>query len=136
MSLTVKQDILVIEEKGNPSKKYKPTKLLGTGSFGSVYAAKNLIFQDIVALKVIKKDENNELDEQEIRNEINILIQLSHPNIVKIYEFYISKSSYYIVTEYCKEGELFSYIKANQDKYCYCLPFMVAEDFERKLKNE
>ena len=33
-------------------------------------------------------------------------------------------------------NELFSYIKANKDKYCYCLPFMVAEDFERKLKNE
>ena len=111
MSLTVKQDILVIEEKGNPSKKYKPKKMLGSGSFGCVYEAKNTIFGNTVAMKVIKKDKENELDEQEIRNEIDILKKLSHPNIVKIYEFYISENHYYIITEYCKEGELFSYIK-------------------------
>ena len=111
MSLTVKQDILVIEEKGNPSKKYKAKKMLGSGSFGSVYEAKNTIFGNTVAMKVIKKDKENELDEQEIRNEIDILKKLSHPNIVKIYEFYISENHYYIITEYCREGELFSYIK-------------------------
>ena len=111
MNLSVKQDILVIEEKGNPSKKYKPTKVLGSGSFGCVYEAKNTTFGNKVAMKVIKKDKENELDEQEIRNEINILKQLNHPNIVKIYEFYISENHYYIITEFCKEGELFSYIK-------------------------
>ena len=111
MSLTVKQDILVNEEKGNPSKKYKPKKMLGSGSFGCVYEAKNTIFGNTVAMKVIKKDKENELDEQEIRNEIDILKKLSHPIIVKIYEFYISENHYYIITEYCKEGELFSYIK-------------------------
>ena len=111
MSLNVNQDILVPEEKGNPSKKYKPKKMLGSGSFGCVYEAKNTIFGNSVAMKVIKKDKENELDEQEIRNEIDILRKLSHPNIVKIYEFYISENHYYIITEYCKEGELFSYIK-------------------------
>ena len=111
MSLSVKQDILVTEEKGNPSKKYKPKRMLGNGSFGCVYEAKNTTFGNIVAMKVIKKDKENKLDEQEIRNEIDILKKLSHPNIVKIYEFYISENHYYIITEYCKEGELFSYIK-------------------------
>ena len=111
MNIQVNQEKLVIQEKGNPSKKYKPTKMLGSGSFGSVYEAKNMIFQNTVAMKVIKKDQNNELDEQEIRNEIDILTKLSHPNIVKIYEFYISNAHYYIITEFCKEGELFSYIK-------------------------
>ena len=111
MNIQVNQEKLIIQEKGNPSKKYKPVQLLGTGSFGSVYEAKNTIFQNTVALKVINKYPNGELDEQEIRNEINILKKLNHPNIVKIYEFYISKTHYYIVTEFCKEGELFSYIK-------------------------
>ena len=111
MSLTVKQDILVGEEKGNPSKKYKARKMLGSGSFGCVYEAKNTLFGNIVAMKVIKKDKDNEEDEQEIRNEIDILKQLSHPNIVKIYEFFISENHYYIITEFCKEGELFNYIK-------------------------
>ena len=51
------------------------------------------------------------MDDKEILNEINILKKLSHPNIVKIFEFYITKAHYYIVTEFCKDGELFSYIK-------------------------
>ena len=111
MNIQVNQENLIIQEKGNPSKKYKPTKILGSGSFGSVYEAKNTIFQNTVAMKVIKKDPSNDLDEQEIGNEIDILKKLSHPNIVKIYEFYISNSHYYIITEFCKDGELFSYIK-------------------------
>ena len=111
MNIQVNQENLIIQEMGNPTKKYKPTKMLGNGSFGAVYLAKNMIFQNTVAMKVIKKDPENELDEQEIRNEIDILKKLSHPNIVKIYEFYMSKSHYYIITEYCKDGELFSYIK-------------------------
>ena len=117
MNIQVNQENLVIQEKGNPSKKYKPTKMLGSGSFGSVYEAENSIFQNTVAMKVIKKDPNNELDEQEIRNEIDILKKLSHPNIVKIYEFYISNSHYYIITEFCKEGELFSYIKNKYNEH-------------------
>ena len=54
-------------------------------------------------MKVIKKDKENELDGQEIRNEIDILKQLSHSNIVKIYEFFISENHYYIITEFCRE---------------------------------
>ena len=108
--IEVRQENLVIQERGNPKKKYKPIKLLGTGSFGSVYEAENIIFQNSVAMKIINKTDND-LDEKEILNEINILKKLSHPNIVKIFEFYITKAHYYLVTEFCKEGELFSYIK-------------------------
>ena len=71
----------------------------------------------------IKKDPNNELDEQEIRNEIDILKKLSHPNIVKIYEFYIFNSHYYIITEFCKEGELFSYIKNKYNEHQLAILF-------------
>ena len=48
MNLQVKQENLVIQEKGNPSKKYKPTKMIGSGSFGSIYESKNIIFQNVV----------------------------------------------------------------------------------------
>ena len=110
MKLEVRQENLVIQEKGNPKKKYIPIKLLGNGSFGSVYEAQNTIFQNSVAMKIIDRSDDDS-DEKEILNEINILKKLSHPNIVKIFEFYITKAHYYIVTEYCKYGELFSYIK-------------------------
>ena len=110
MKLEVRHENLVIQEKGNPKKNYTPIKLLGKGSFGSVYEAENIIFRNRVAMKIINKSDND-MDEKEILNEIDILKKLSHPNIVKIFEFYITKAHYYIVTEYCKDGELFSYIK-------------------------
>jgi serine/threonine protein kinase len=53
MNIQINQENLVIQEKGNPSKKYKPTKMLGSGSFGIVYEAENSIFQNTVAMKVI-----------------------------------------------------------------------------------
>jgi len=44
-------------------------------------------------------------------NEINILRKMDHPNIVKINDFYTTKTEYILVTEYCPEGELFYEIK-------------------------
>ena len=96
---------------GNPDKYYKRIKYLGSGSYGSVYMAKNIATDNIVAIKIIEKEEGNMIDDMEIQNEINILKKLSHPNIVKVYEFFDSPLNFFIITEFCKKGELFSYIK-------------------------
>jgi len=55
------------------------------------------------------------MDEDEKRmffNEINILKDLDHPNILKMYEFFEDEKRYYIVTDICKGGELFDEIVA------------------------
>jgi len=55
------------------------------------------------------------MDEDEKRmffNEINILKDLDHPNILKMYEFFEDEKRYYIVTDICKGGELFDEILA------------------------
>ena len=92
----------------NPSDKYIRGKKIGKGTFGSVYESKNIIFNNKVAMKIIPKDYhmNNSL----IKNEIDILRKLSHPNIVRIYEFYESKNCFYLINEFCPEGELYNYI--------------------------
>ena len=62
------------------NKIYKPKKMLGNESFGCVYEAKNIIFGNSVAMKVIKKDKN-------IRWTRNKKIKSTKYS--KIYEFYI-----------------------------------------------
>ena len=109
--IPVMQETLVTQKFGDPDKYYKKIKDLGSGSYGAVYLAKNVVMDNIVAIKSIEKTEDNMVDDLEIKNEINILKKLSHPNIVKIYEFFDTILYYYLVTEYCKKGELFSYIK-------------------------
>ena len=108
MKIPINQELLVQEQKGNPNEKYLLGNKIGKGTFGTVYEAKNLIFGSKVAMKIIPKNErmNNEL----IRNEINILKKLMHPNINRIYEFYESNQSFYLINEFCSCGELFNYI--------------------------
>ena len=109
--IPIMHETLISKNVGNPDNYYKRIRELGSGSYGSVYMATNKVTENIVAIKVIEKVQENMIDDMEIQNEINILKTLSHPNIVKIYEFYDSPLNYYIVTEYCKIGELFSFIK-------------------------
>jgi calcium-dependent protein kinase len=111
MKLCVLSQTLIKEEKGDPSKKYKILKRLGDGSYGTVYSVVNNQTGIYAAMKKIEKLKENEIDDLEIKNEIDILKKLDHPNIVKIYEFYNTLTDFYIVTEYCKKGELYSYIK-------------------------
>ena len=49
-------------------------------------------------------------EDQAFQDEIFILSKLDHPNILKLYEVYSDEKRYYIVTEYCKGGELFDEI--------------------------
>jgi len=61
----------------------------------------------------------NLLDPKEmemLKNEITILKDLDHPNIVKMYEFLEDEKWIYIVTEICKGGELFDEI-LNRSKF-------------------
>lgn len=53
------------------------------------------------------------MDEKEkvrLRYEIDILKNLDHPNIVKLYETYEDRYNIYLVTELCTGGELFDEI--------------------------
>jgi calcium-dependent protein kinase len=45
-----------------------------------------------------------------LRYEIDILKNLSHPNILKLYEVFEDKTTIYLVTEFCDGGELFDEI--------------------------
>ena len=117
MSIPVFQESLITQNFGNPEKYYKKVRNLGSGSYGTVYLAKNNLKDNLVAIKVIEKIPANIIDDMEIKNEINILKSLSHPNIVKIFEFFDTALNYYIVTEYCKKGELFEYINNQYSEY-------------------
>jgi len=62
------------------------------------------------AVKQISKSKYDKDEQEKIKNEVEILKNLDHTNILKIFDFYEDKSSFYIVTEICKGGELFDKI--------------------------
>ena len=83
---------------------YQKIKRVGKGSYSSVYKVKNKSTNKIRAMKIMPK--NFQKDNNEIMREINILKNLDHPNVMKIYEFLEDDTNYYLIEEFCDEGDL------------------------------
>ena len=90
---------------------YKILSKLGKGSFGSVYKVQNIYTEKIYAMKVIQKyDVTYQDGDQSFLKEIEILMKVEHPNIIKIFEYYEDEINYYLIIEYVSGGELFDFI--------------------------
>ncbi|KAI9487375.1 MAG: kinase-like domain-containing protein [Benjaminiella poitrasii] len=90
---------------------YLLLKTLGVGEFGKVKLGKHIKTGQIVAVKLIKKENidcSTRLDK--IRMEIEILKRLNHPYIVKLLTVSESSSCLGMVLEHAQGGELFEYI--------------------------
>ena len=109
--ISISNKLFIDEIKESPFKKYEILSKLGSGSFGNVYLARNKFTDEKVALKQIKKSTSNLLSDGEIKDEIEILKTLDHPDIVRIIESFNTKNSYILITEYCEGGELFDQVK-------------------------
>ncbi|OMJ94762.1 hypothetical protein SteCoe_1941 [Stentor coeruleus] len=92
---------------------YSLKKVIGQGSFGIVRRGAKLDNPDIqVAIKTITKSKIKH-DLSLLKNEVEILSSIDHPNIVKLYDFFDEEYFFNIVTEYCSGGELFEVIIQN-----------------------
>jgi calcium-dependent protein kinase len=108
--VAINNDVIVSGNEVNPETIYLKTKMLGSGAFGEVWLVHHKDLDRDFAMKIIKKRKNKKNDEREILNEIEILKKLDHPKILKVVDFYSTLKKYYIITEYCHEGELFNEI--------------------------
>jgi calcium-dependent protein kinase len=111
-----------------PEDNYKIINKLGKGSFGSVYKVKHKITGEIRAMKIIKNTSINDNDgmvNKKFLKEIQVLKELEHPNIIKIFEYYIDNKYHYIISELLTGGELYETIlkfqKFNEKKAAYIM---------------
>ncbi|MCQ2821664.1 MAG: protein kinase, partial [archaeon] len=109
--VTLDSNVFISRGALNPDKVYTKERLLGKGSYGIVYLVKHKQLNKYFAMKTIHKRNQSKEEEENLMNEIEILKKLDHPNILKINDFYSLGNDYNIITEYCKEGELFNEIK-------------------------
>ena len=92
---------------GNPLDQYDIIKNIGKGTFGTVYKVLHKQTGIIRAMKVIPKNNlKYGFTDEDISQEINILKKLEHPHIIKLFEFYTFKKNYYLINEFCTEGDL------------------------------
>ncbi|XP_027339848.1 mitogen-activated protein kinase kinase kinase 3-like [Abrus precatorius] len=93
---------------GNLSK-WKKGKLLGRGTFGHVYLGFNSENGQMCAIKevrVVSDDQTSKECLRQLNQEINLLNQLSHPNIVQYYGSEPVEESLYVYLEYVSGGSI------------------------------
>ena len=84
------------------------------GAFGRVQKCQKKSTGEFRAVKIIDKLNMGEQERVRLKYEIDILKNLNHPNIVRLYEVYENKSSIFLVTELCDGVELFDEIAKRQ----------------------
>ena len=83
--------------------------ILGKGSSGEVYRAINIYNKHYYAVKIIDVIALKYQHLSRLNREINILYDLSHPNIIKINNVYLNEGKIYLFQELCEGGDLFDY---------------------------
>lgn len=91
--------------------KYTIKGPLGEGAFSTVRLAVDPETKIKYACKVIEISRMTSPDLQtRFENEVRIMQQMYHPNVVQLCDLIKDEHNYYVFTEYCPEGELFQYI--------------------------
>lgn len=95
-------------------KQYKLRQLLGEGAFSSVYKAVNQISGDLVAIKIINKQNLSPKQLANIHNEISVMNTLAnaggHVNVLRLVEAFDTPENCFLVLDYCDGGEIFNKI--------------------------
>ena len=88
-------------------------KVLGKGSFGSVYLVRRKRDNKIYALKSVYMEKLNKKEQENSVNEVRILASVNHPNVIGYKEAFWddSGSTLNIVMEYADDGDLHTKIE-------------------------
>jgi len=92
---------------------YNVIKKIGEGSFSNVYKASHIKTGIFYAIKSIKTKRLSKKVIQNLNSEVEILMNINHPNIIKIHDVIKTKDHIHLVLDYCDGGDLHNFIKKN-----------------------
>jgi len=96
---------------------YRILGLLGRGGMGAVYKALQISMDRVVALKILHRDLTRDREfVVQFLNEARTAGQLSHPNIIHVYDFGEHEGMYYFSMEYI-EGETLQDVLDREGKF-------------------
>ncbi|THG14103.1 hypothetical protein TEA_009361 [Camellia sinensis var. sinensis] len=88
---------------------------IGTGGYGSVYKAQ-LPSGKVIALKKLHRLEAEEPTfDKSFRNEVQMLTNVRHRNIIKLYGFCLNNKCMFLVYEYMERGSLFCFLRNDEE---------------------
>ena len=80
--------------------RYQKLEKIGEGTYGVVYKAKDRITGEVIALKKIRLEAEDEGIPSTAIREISLLKELQHPNIVRLYDVVHTEKKLTLVFEY------------------------------------
>jgi len=92
------------------TEKYKVKEKLGRGAFATVRRAINRADNMEFALKVVRKKGMDEYTLEALQSEVEIMRNISHKHIVKLYDLYDTPNHLHIIMDLLSGGELFDRI--------------------------
>lgn len=133
LSLPSPHAILTPKPESQPVKgQWQKGKLIGRGTFGSVYVATNRETGALCAMKEVElfpEDPKSAECIKQLQQEIKVLSQLKHPNIVQYYGSEIVDDRFYIYLEFVHPGSINKYVH----EHCGAITEAVVRNFTRHI---
>ena len=103
------QNVQMILKKHN----YELGRVLGKGSFGECFVIHSTFYRQDFACKVfsIEDEEKKESIKKSFQREVDALLQINHPNIIRIYDYFNEGDLCFLVLELCEGGSIDQKIK-------------------------
>ncbi|KAF7828751.1 mitogen-activated protein kinase kinase kinase 5 isoform X1 [Senna tora] len=119
-------------ESSSMKSQWQKGKLIGRGTFGSVYVATNRETGALCAMKEVEifpDDPKSAECIKQLEQEISVLSQLKHTNIVQYYGSEIVEDRFYIYLEYVHPGSINKYVR----EHCGAMTESVVRNFTRHI---
>uniref|UniRef100_A0A182PLV1 cyclin-dependent kinase n=1 Tax=Anopheles epiroticus TaxID=199890 RepID=A0A182PLV1_9DIPT len=113
--------------------KYEKLEKIGEGTYGTVFKGKNRDTLEIVALKRVRLDEDDEGVPSSALREICLLKELKHKNIVRLYDVLHSDKKLTLVFEHCDQ-DLKKYFDSLNELANAGRPLFPGSDVDDQLK--
>ena len=96
-----KQDDFDAIKKSLEDHKYELLGQIGEGGQGSVFLVRSEKYQELFVAKRIPYKTS-----RSVTSEVEVLLNLHHPNIINMYEYWSDIDTLYVIFEYCPNGSL------------------------------
>ncbi|CAF1409787.1 unnamed protein product [Adineta steineri] len=101
---STRKPMLDIVSSSSPTNEYELIQRIGSGTYGDVYKARHIPTALMRAMKVIKLEPGD--DFSIIQQEIVMMLQCSHPNIIAYFGSYRNRDKLWIAMELCSGGSM------------------------------
>jgi len=117
---------------------YSTRHCIGQGSYGKVFEGQDSSHSPVAIKQMdLRFLESDKYLKSQLKVEIEVLKRLKHPNIVRLIDVLQSYNSMYIITEFCKDGDLRESLlkKRLSEQESLTVFFQILDGFQQLISN-